>query len=78
MHLNCCAHIINLIINDGLKEVDCSVTRVTYKFVKSYLLRLTTFKRCAKGYFFTLKDMNLIYFNFQTIKCVNFLFLLSA
>ncbi|KAF7831736.1 zinc finger BED domain-containing protein RICESLEEPER 2-like [Senna tora] len=49
MHLRCCAHILNLIVNDGLKEVDISVARIraSCKFVKSSPSRLANFKRCV-------------------------------
>ncbi|KAF7831984.1 zinc finger BED domain-containing protein RICESLEEPER 2-like [Senna tora] len=49
MHLRCCAHILNLIVNDGLKEVDISIARIraACKFVKSSPSRLANFKRCV-------------------------------
>ncbi|KAF7832042.1 zinc finger BED domain-containing protein RICESLEEPER 2-like [Senna tora] len=49
MHLRCCTHILNLIVNDGLKEVDISVAmiRAACKFVKSSPSRLANFKRCV-------------------------------
>ncbi|KAF7822187.1 zinc finger BED domain-containing protein RICESLEEPER 2-like [Senna tora] len=49
MHLRCCAHILNLIVNDGLKEVDSSIARIraSCKFVKSSPARLATFNRCV-------------------------------
>ncbi|KAF7841996.1 zinc finger BED domain-containing protein RICESLEEPER 2-like [Senna tora] len=49
MHFRCCAHILNLIVNDGLKEVDSSIARIraSCKFVKSSPARLATFNRCV-------------------------------
>ncbi|WOL16816.1 hypothetical protein Cni_G25604 [Canna indica] len=50
MHMTCCAHILNLIVSDGLKEFDNSVTKIraSCKYVKSSPARLATFKRCAE------------------------------
>ena len=37
MHMRCCAHIINLIVREGLKEIDASVAKVreAMRYVKS-------------------------------------------
>ncbi|WOL16812.1 hypothetical protein Cni_G25600 [Canna indica] len=50
MHMTCCAHILNLIVSDGLKEFDNSDTKIraSCKYVKSSPARLITFKRCAE------------------------------
>ena len=50
MHMRCCAHILNLIVNDGLKEIDTSIAKIraACKFVRSSPARLATFKRCAQ------------------------------
>lgn len=47
--MRCCAHILNLIVLDGLKDIDASVQRIraACKFVKSSPSRLATFKKCA-------------------------------
>ncbi|CAN6374533.1 unnamed protein product [Urochloa humidicola] len=50
LHMRCVAHIINLIVTEGLKEIDVSVARVraAVKFVKSSPTRLSKFKKCAE------------------------------
>jgi hypothetical protein len=50
LHLRCVAHIINLIVTEGLKEVDVSISRVraAVKFVKSSPSRLVKFRKCAE------------------------------
>ena len=37
LHMRCCAHILNLIVGDGLKEIDASIARVreAMRYVKS-------------------------------------------
>lgn len=48
--MRCVAHIINLIVTEGLKEVDVSISRVraAVKFVKSSPSRLVKFRKCAE------------------------------
>jgi len=48
--MRCVAHIINLIVSDGLKEIDSSITRVraAVKYIRSGTSRLVKFKRCAE------------------------------
>jgi hypothetical protein len=50
MHVRCCAHILNLIVTDGLKEVDESIMRVksAVKYVKSSPARFESFKTCLE------------------------------
>ncbi|XP_059451427.1 zinc finger BED domain-containing protein RICESLEEPER 2-like [Corylus avellana] len=50
MHIRCCAHILNLIVTDGLKEVDDSIVRVrsAVKYVKSSPARFEKFKGCIE------------------------------
>jgi hypothetical protein len=49
LHMRCAAHIVNLIVQDGLKEVDNSIKRVraAVRFVKNGTSRLVKFKECA-------------------------------
>ena len=37
MHMRCCAHILNLIVGEDLKEIDASVAKVreAVRYVKS-------------------------------------------
>ncbi|XP_030939625.1 zinc finger BED domain-containing protein RICESLEEPER 2-like [Quercus lobata] len=46
MHMRCCAHILNLIVGEGLKEIDASVARVreAVRYVKSSPNRNQTFR----------------------------------
>ncbi|XP_025670227.1 zinc finger BED domain-containing protein RICESLEEPER 2-like [Arachis hypogaea] len=48
LHMQCCAHILNLIVKDGLKEIDDSIAKIrdAVKYVRSSNLRLTRFKAC--------------------------------
>jgi hypothetical protein len=50
MHVRCCAHILNLIVTEGLKEVDESIMRVrsAVKYVKSSPARFESFRTCLE------------------------------
>jgi hypothetical protein len=50
MHVRCCAHILNLIVTEGLKEVDESIMRISsaVKYVKSSHARFESFKTCLE------------------------------
>ncbi|KAG2704131.1 hypothetical protein I3760_06G170800 [Carya illinoinensis] len=50
MHLRCCAHILNLVVNEGLKECNDAITMVrnTVRYVRSSSARLDKFKKCAE------------------------------
>ncbi len=50
MHLRCCAHILNLIVCDRMKELDCSIGRIraSCKYVRSSPTRLASFRRCTQ------------------------------
>ncbi|KAG6722721.1 hypothetical protein I3842_03G174000 [Carya illinoinensis] len=49
IHMRCTTHILNLIVSEGLKDVDDSIVRVRnlIKYVKSSPQRLATFKSCV-------------------------------
>jgi len=50
LHVRCCAHIVNLIVCDDLKEINISVVKIqnTIRFVKSSPSRQLAFKKCAE------------------------------
>ncbi|XP_028118041.1 zinc finger BED domain-containing protein RICESLEEPER 1-like [Camellia sinensis] len=50
LHIYCCAHILNLIVSEGLKELDASIAcvRDVGSYVRSSPNRLETFKRCVE------------------------------
>jgi hypothetical protein len=50
MHMRCCAHILNLIVIEGLKEVEDSIVRVrsAVKYGKSSPVRFEKFKSCVE------------------------------
>ncbi|KAG6631959.1 hypothetical protein CIPAW_13G125100 [Carya illinoinensis] len=49
LHVRCCAHILNLIVREGLKEYEESIAKVrgVVKYVKSSPQRWDTFKKCV-------------------------------
>lgn len=49
-HIRCSAHILNLIVQDGLKKIDASVIKVRdgEKYVKGYEARKLKFKECVR------------------------------
>jgi len=50
MHVRCCAHIVNLIVCVGLKDMDDSVVKIRniVKFVRSSPSRQLVFNQCAE------------------------------
>nr|KYP37743.1 Putative AC transposase [Cajanus cajan] len=57
--MRCCAHILCLIVKDGLKEVDYSILRIrgAVKYIRSSASRLARFKACAEQEKITYKDL---------------------
>ena len=45
LHMRCCAHILNLIVGDGMREIDASIAKVreAVRYVKSSQKRNQTF-----------------------------------
>ncbi|XP_024019188.1 zinc finger BED domain-containing protein RICESLEEPER 2-like [Morus notabilis] len=50
LHVRCCAHIVNLIVNESLKDLHDSiaVVRNAVRYVRSSLARLLKFKSCVE------------------------------
>ncbi|KAM3264959.1 hypothetical protein P3L10_001953 [Capsicum annuum] len=57
LHVRCMTHILNLIVQDGLKKIDKSVKRVrqTLKYVKQSAARVTKFKEYCESQLITCK-----------------------
>lgn len=49
LHLRCCCHILNLIVRDGMEELDSSIESIQncVKFIRSSPARLAKFRKCA-------------------------------
>ena len=50
LHVRCCAHIINLIVSDGLKDMNDFIVRIrnVVQYVRSPPSRLQKFKNAAE------------------------------
>ncbi|XP_076912940.1 zinc finger BED domain-containing protein RICESLEEPER 2-like [Bidens hawaiensis] len=51
IHIRCAAHILNLVVQDGMKNVDESIENIRYvvKWVKKSGARIEKFKKCAES-----------------------------
>ncbi|KAI4350264.1 hypothetical protein L6164_004735 [Bauhinia variegata] len=49
LHVHCCVHILNLIVNDGLKDMHDSISSIrnAVRYVRSSPSRLAKFKKCV-------------------------------
>ena len=50
LHMRCCAHILNLIVQDGLKNLNESIVKVrnVVRYVKFSLYKFEKFNACVK------------------------------
>ena len=50
LHMRCCAHIVNLIVTEALKEMHDSILSIHHvvKYIRSSPSRLQKFKRCVE------------------------------
>ncbi|XP_054821797.1 zinc finger BED domain-containing protein RICESLEEPER 2-like [Prosopis cineraria] len=50
MHVRCCAHILNLVVNDGLKEIGDTLTRIrnAVRYIRASPLRFQKFRSCVE------------------------------
>ena len=59
MYVRCCSHILNLIVCDGLKDVNDTLIRIrnAVRFVRSSPARLAKFKKCIEEENISCKSM---------------------
>nr|KYP69842.1 Putative AC9 transposase [Cajanus cajan] len=62
-HMRCCAHILNLVVMDGLRELTYSITSIhnTIRFVRSSPQSQAKFKECIE--FGGISSYNLVFPN---------------
>lgn len=68
LHMRCAAHILNLVVKDGLKDLDPSIVKVhaTVRFVRSSPARLQEFKACVEGE--NIESKSLVCLDIETIE----------
>ncbi|KAL4315694.1 hypothetical protein AHAS_Ahas15G0210700 [Arachis hypogaea] len=66
LHMRCCAHILNLIVKDGLKDIDDSIAKIrdAVKYVRSSNSRLTRFTACNAQE--NIPHMSLVFLDVET------------
>ncbi|KAL4333902.1 hypothetical protein GQ457_07G009540 [Hibiscus cannabinus] len=66
LHMRCAAHILNLVVKDGLKDVDDSIMKVraVVKYVRSSPARLQKFRSCAEEK--NINNKSLVYLDIET------------
>ncbi|KAL4290103.1 hypothetical protein GQ457_14G015540 [Hibiscus cannabinus] len=66
LHMRCAAHILNLVVKDGLKDVDNSVMKVraAVKYVRSSPARLQKFRSCIEEE--NINNKSLVCFDIET------------
>lgn len=77
-HMRCCAYVLNLIVKEGLKDIDNSVYRVCHAvwYVRSSPTRLAKFKACIDEESMDYKG--LVYLDVETRWNSTYLMLVSA
>ena len=78
LHMRCCAHILNLVVCEGLKDCDESIVKVrnAVRYVRSSPSRLEKFKLCAD--YMKIGTKKLVSFDVQTRWNSTYLMLESA
>jgi len=82
MHIHCCPHIINLIVQDGLKKIDVGVHKIreSVKYVKGSQVRKQKFLDCIKQVDLDMKKVSEKMFlldGIQLILCYIVLFIIN-
>ena len=69
MHMRCCAHILNLIVQSGLKSIHESITKVrnVVRYVRVSPIRFEKFQECLENE--KIKAKCLLSLDVSTISC---------